>query len=162
MIVAHFNVLFKNFSRGSLAKPRLPSVRYFCHVLNWVPRSERVWGMAVQLYTLLFSALDGGVCLDLHRGRFRPRGGVPRTYWTGAVRVPELVWALWKRNMSLFCREWNLCSSGRPFRGLASITKKDLDTVKQLMYIVMCIIVATCFDLISSSGQYYKTHRRIV
>ena len=31
----------------------------------------------------------------------------------------------------------------------------------QLMYLVMYIIVATCFDLILSSGYYYKTRRRI-
>ena len=31
----------------------------------------------------------------------------------------------------------------------------------QLMCVIMYIIVATCFDLILSSGYYYKTHRRI-
>lgn len=141
MIVAYFNVLFKNFTRRSLAQTRLPSVRYFCHVLNWVPHSERVWGMAVQLYTLLFSALDEGAWLDLWCGRFRTRVGVPRTFWTWAVWAPESVWMLWKRKMSWFCREWNLYSSGRPFHGLASITKKDLDTVKHNWCALLCILL---------------------
>lgn len=42
-------------------------------------------------------------------------------------------------------------------------TKKGFrDRQTQLMYITIYIVVATCFDLISSSGHYFKIHRRIL
>jgi hypothetical protein len=70
------------------------------------------WGVEVQLYYFLTSALDGSEWLASRTGRFTPKERAPVTHWiAGWVRPRAGLETVVKRKTTNSCRDSNLRSS---------------------------------------------------